>query len=467
MARQRRARGYVEPRPGGTFRAVVYVGKDTFTGKPRYLREAAASEKEAEKLVTKLLNQVDEQRQPRSSITVRQTIDKWFEVAEHERSTRKRLIQLLRDYLDPKFGSTQLSKVTAEDLERFYAALRRCKKLCNGRSKDHECKGLSNSSIRSMHFMLRAATDVAVRYNYVHVNVAALAQPPSFKRPEPDPPSPEEVAAVLNDAWRDLAWGALLWLVMITGARRGEVCVLRWSDVDLTRGTVMIERAADENEDGEIEEKGTKSGQKRKIGLDPFTMEILQAHRQTASEQCESLGTELQPSSFVFSTAPDFSRPMRPDSVTSRYRRAAIRNNLRSRRLHSIRHYSATELLNSGVDLRIVSGRLGHGSGGATTLRFYSAWSEKVDKAAAGVLADLIPRPNPNLRTPQSPYEVLAAGLRTAISNGTYSSGDPLPTTTQLAETHKVSVGTVNRAIAMLKADGLVKASRGKRASVA
>ena len=63
--------------------------------------------------------------------------------------------------------------------------------------------------------------------------------------------------------------------------------------------------------------------------------------------------------------------------------------------LHAMRHYSATELLASGVDLRTVAGRLGHGSGGATTLKVYAAWVARADQQASELLAARLPNPRP------------------------------------------------------------------------
>ena len=80
------------------------------------------------------------------------------------------------------------AKVDAELLERFYARLRRCNKLCSGRAKDHECPPLSASTVRQVHFILRAALDRAVRWRYLSLNEAALAEPPAFELREPDPP---------------------------------------------------------------------------------------------------------------------------------------------------------------------------------------------------------------------------------------------------------------------------------------
>jgi len=142
----------------------------------------------------------------------------------------RRYQQLVRDYVDPSIGSLQAAKLNAELLEQLYSRLQKCRARCGGRpGAGHTCRPLSNSTVRQVHFIIRAALDRAVRWQYIAVNPAALALPPSFKKPTPDPPSAEEIAAVLNEAWKEPAWGLLLWLVMVTGCRRGELCALRWT----------------------------------------------------------------------------------------------------------------------------------------------------------------------------------------------------------------------------------------------
>jgi hypothetical protein len=131
-----------------------------------------------------------------------------------------------------------------------------------------------------------------------------------------------------------------------------------------------------------------------------------------------------------------------------------------------LRHYSATELLNAGVDLRTVAGRLGHGSGGGTTLRFYAAWVDKVDRNAAAALAASIPRPDPARRAARSPYETVAAELRGSIENGDYPVGSELPTALDLAAKYRVAVGTISRALGLLRSAGMVEVSRGRGAKV-
>ncbi|WP_328995971.1 tyrosine-type recombinase/integrase [Kribbella sp. NBC_01245] len=462
MAGQSKQRGHVEPH-GKKFRAVVSAGKDPLTGRRRFLKETWPTEKEAEVAKTRLLNQVDEQRHPRSKILVRTLIEKWFEVEDHEDSTSQRYAGLNAKYIEPTFGSVQAAKLDPELLETYYARLGRCRELCAGKrsAAGHQCRPLSSSSIRQIHFVLRGALDRGVRWKYLSVNAAALAEPPAANRTTPDPPSAAEAAAILNEAWKKPAWGTLLWLVMVTGCRRGELCAVRWSDVDLQRGKISIERSLRRD----LSEKRTKSEQDRRLTLDPYTIKLLEAHRAASEEQCDALGIKLSPHAFVFSLEPDFSEPMKPDTVTQRYARLARRNNLRSTRFHSLRHYSATELLGSGVDLRTVSGRLGHASG-ATTLRFYAAWLEEADKNAASNIAEIMARPEPLKRTPRSPYELIATELRIAIERGDYPVGAQLPANEEIRAQYRVATGTVSRAIALLKDSGLIAGPRGKKPKV-
>ncbi|WP_370645165.1 tyrosine-type recombinase/integrase [Pseudonocardia sp. DSM 110487] len=156
--------------------------------------------------------------------------------------------------------------------------------------------------------------------------------------------------------------------------------------------------------------------------LDPETVTALTEHNERCTARCEALDVPLARDAFVFSLAPDSSRPLVPSSVSQRYSRLAKRLDIDTH-LHCLRHYSATELIAAGVDVRTVAGRLGHGGGGVTTLRVYAAWVAEADQRAAAVLAQRGPaRPavptddvGRVLRRPRSPRERLAVELRERI----------------------------------------------------
>ncbi len=464
--RTRRPRGHIEELASGNFRAIVYAGIDPLTRRQRYLKETTKTYAAAKVALTKLQGQVDDEKHPKTNITVAQAIEQWLDVAKLAETTRDRYDDLIRIYILPTFGTLPAAKLDAEILERFYGRLQRCRALCDGRSRrGHVCRPLSGSTVRQIHHVISGALERAVRWRHLGLNQASFAVPPSPNRPDPDPPSPEEAARLLSAAWEDPDWGLLLWLTMTTGRRRGEVCALRVRSVDFERAQLLVDRSLVHPRAGVIE-KETKSGTRPRVALDPYTMSLLEEHRDRMLARCAAIGCDLSTDAFLFSLSPDGSEPYKPRTVSQRYRRQAQQLNLRSTRFHALRHYSATELIAAGVDVRTVAGRLGQSGGGATTLRVYAAWVDDADRRAATTMAGLIPRPVVTPRPPRGPYEVIAAELREQIATGQLQPGDQLPTVVELAAAHSVSVGTAHRAVDVLHQDGLIEVSRGRRASV-
>lgn len=197
------------------------------------------------------------------------------------------------------------------------------------------------------------------------VNPFELAEPIATTRPDPQPPTPEQAAAIAAEAWHDLDWGMLVWLAMVTGARRGELCALKWDRLDADTHVLTI-RSSIAQQGRKTWEKDTKTHQQRRITLDEQTFALLQAYSRHCAERA-GIGTEMPGEARMFSAAPDGSTWVKPDSVGQRYARMCARLGW-DMNIHQLRHYSATELIAGGVDVRTVAGRLGHGGGGATTL---------------------------------------------------------------------------------------------------
>jgi hypothetical protein len=159
----------------------------------------------------------------------------------------------------------------------------------------------------------------------------------------------------------------LLWRAATTGARRGELCALRWSNVDLDAGELLIVRNLIVH-GGQLLEKETKTHAARRIALFNDSIALLDEHWRRCVQRAQPCGVTLTPDAYVFSFDPAGRQPMNPESVTHRFGRLAKQLGLRAR-LHDLRHYAATQLIAGGVDVRTVSGRIGHAGGGATTLR--------------------------------------------------------------------------------------------------
>jgi integrase len=518
--RRQRQRGGIDELPSGALRVRVYAGVDPVSKRRIYLTEVVppgpkAGEK-AEKARTKLLNQVDERRNPRTRANVGQLVDKWLSVIDVDPSTRRGYESKINKHVRPLLGPVPLAKLNVEALDSFYAELRRCREHCDGRRqldhrtrwphrcdehtgrrctpadsrgcracrracKPHVCKGLSDSTVRQVHWIISGALDRAVVWHWIAVSPAQHADKPPLPHPDPQPPTAQDAVRLADHAWStDPDWGAFVWVMMTTGARRGEMCGLRWHHVDVEKSLITIRRAV--YVDGRaLREKDTKTHQQRRIVLDPETTQVLREQRGRARGRAELLGFELPPDAYVFSPDPDGRTPPHPDSVTQRYKRMANRLGIETT-LKNLRHYSATELISAGVDVRTVAGRLGHGGGGTTTLRVYTAWSAEADQRAAATVSGRMPVRPRSQSAPESagrtisapenqaesthPHQRIAADLRSAITCGALRPGDPLPAEKELASRYGVASSTAHRAVAALVHAGLVSASRGRHVVV-
>lgn len=260
----------------------------------------------------------------------------------------------------------------------------------------------------------------------------------------------------------------LVWLTMVTGFRRGELCALRWLHL-LVAGVLTVSRSISQP-DRRTWEEDTKTHQSRRIALDSETVALLTGHRQLCMDRTAQLGIDLAADAFMFSPALDGSVHLKPRTVGQRYARLAKRLGIKTS-IHKLRHYSATELISAGVDVRTVAGRLGHGGGGSTTLPVYAAWVSEADqRASSGLLARLPQRPTnapgsigPAERSSRNPYEVAAADLRSQILSGRLPAGSLLPSRKELAQSYNIVVGTAHRAVVLLGECGLIDIRRGHR----
>jgi integrase len=410
--RRPRTRGAIDQLPSGAYRVRIYAGTDPLTGKRHDLIEVVPpgpkAAVEAEKVRTRLLSQLDERRNPRTKATVNQLLDRYLEVVDLDESTRSTYVGYLDRHVRPVLGNLLLSKVDGEMLDTLYGQLRRCRARCSGRNRaidhrttvkhecderchPHVCRPMASGSVRQIHWILSGAMERAVRWRWIAISPVGAAQPPGAPKSNPSPPSAEEAARLLREAWKDPSWGAFVWVAMTTGARRGELCALRRRHLDLDAAALTIEAGVSGNRQG-MREKDTKTHQKRRIAVDDDTLDVLRAHLERQDEDAARLGVKLGGDAYLFSLDPDCALPLVPDSVSQRFRKQAHRLGIKSS-LHKLRHYNATELLAAGVDLRTVAGRLGHGGGGTTTLKVYAAWVSEADKRAAGAIASRLPRP--------------------------------------------------------------------------
>jgi len=413
---------------GDGLQVQVYAGRDPLTGRKRWVSrqvsgQTKASHRQAKKVEAELLEQVDrgEQRGSRTR-TVGELVERWFTWRQQVKPISPVTVANYRGAIDryilPALGRAKVREVDAATLDALYAQVRahggKCR-VCWQRIRRGEAplrageryrpqpeaeeqvhepdcaRGwpLSASAVREVHTVLSGAFKQAVAWGWAGHNPAKLATPPSAGKSGVSPPNARDVARLLAAAMaEDPELGLFLRLAVVLGARRGELCGLKWRDVDLKDGEVLIASSVARVAGRPLVDKDTKTHAKRRVAVGGETVELLRAHRVRQAEVALACGASLPPDAYVFSRAADAGKPISPEWISHRLQDLAARLGVRCR-LHDLRHFMVTQLVAGGVDWRTVSGRAGHADG-HMTLGTYAHFQQAQDRQAAEFMDELL-----------------------------------------------------------------------------
>ncbi len=374
----RRRRGFIQQLGPGRWEVRVYAGIDPATGKElRRSRTIRGSQSAAERRLTALLAEVDTGSHQDSLVTVSGLLDVWLAHASDDLkvTTRRNYARDMEKHIIPSLGDMPLAKLTARHLDQLYARLR----------TTH-----APATVHQIHSILRRSLSQAHKWGWITDNPAERATPPKVRQKEIKPPKPAVVAQLIDAAADDPTLATAVWLATVTGARRGELCALRWSGIDLDAGTMLIDRGVVYGADRQLVEQTPKTHQARKIALDAPTVAMLREHRARMLERSMTARLPLAEDPFVFSDTLDLSEPVAPDALSGRFRTLTKHADVKVR-FHDLRHFAATQALAAGVPVRTVSGRLGHADA-HTTLNVYGHFLETADKEAADILGGILER---------------------------------------------------------------------------
>ena len=364
-------------RTPGVWRLQATSEPDVVTGRTRRLsRTVRGSTADARRALQRLVTEAGAGLQGGADLTVATLLDQFLTTATLAPTTRQDWTSLIDRHLIPGVGHIALSRLSARDCDLLYHQM--------------ALEGLGPSRVRNAHVVLHRACAQAVRWRWIARNPVADATRPAVPRSTVRPPTATEVRTLLARARAtDPAFGCWLDVAAATGARRGEVCGLQWSDIDLRAPTVRIERSVAVTRSEGLIVKTTKTDRFRLVTLTRQAARSLGELRAASMRSAAADGRPFDDDRFVFIADPLGQRPWRPEFVTRRWERLRAQVGLVHVKVHGIRHFVATELLTAGLDLRTVANRLGHART-STTLDIYWAWVPAQDAAAADHLDQVL-----------------------------------------------------------------------------
>ncbi len=260
-------------------------------------------------------------------VTLGDLLDQFLASATLGPTTRADWVSVTERHLKPALGETPLWKLTSRDRDQLYARMK--------------AAGLGQSRVRCAHVVLHRAVAQAVRWGWLIRNPVSNATRPPVARVTITPPGVDDVRIALAASCKtDVELWCWLQVAIASGARRGEVCALRWCDVDLDRRFVRIERSVSATSSAGVVIKSTKTGKPRVVSLTTQAVDALLERRDGAVRTAAAAGRELDESELIFAIDRLGRQPWRPDMVTGRWTRLRKRIGLNHVRLHDLRHFA-------------------------------------------------------------------------------------------------------------------------------
>ena len=333
MAKRRpQGDGTIRKRSDGRWEARIIIGHKN-DGSPMYKSAFAKTQKSALKQLHQLLDlyrDVDLTEECR--MTLGEWMDKWMDeymIFTIKENTIKGYRSQIDHQIKPFIGHKQLASLTTADIQKFYNKIKK-----EGRVHPHPIHGhvLSDSMVRKIHMMLHEAMEVAVRERYIVRNPTDNTTIPKKTTTEKQVLDDSQLNRFLEAIQGEPYWHDFFYVEVMTGLRRGEICGIKWSDIDFNEGTLCIKRSVSTKEGGgvSIGETKTDAGA-RTIIMPPSVTNLLWEKRSDAINE------------WVFPHYTNPSDPLHPSSAYKKLKTLLKRLELPLLRFHDLRHTFATQ----------------------------------------------------------------------------------------------------------------------------
>ena len=370
MGRKRKnGEGTVRLRKDGRWEGRVVIGYDD-KGLPKTKNVLAKTKLECVEKLKALKDTVlpPTPEKIHADISFGKWVEHWYEAYSKpaSRSSTQRIYEsYLRLYIRPGLGHIPLNRLTAKDMQRFFAWLK-----TEGRADQSDGEtGLADSQLRNIHSLCRRALEKAVSGNLIPQNPASGCKLPPARKGEMNLLSRESMQKLLIQA-KEEKYYELFLLEFATGLRLGELTALQWEDLNLTTGELRISKQAVViGSEVVVTEPKTKAAV-RTLLLPPKVLEVFREYRKRNASR------------WLFPSPKKEDLPLLPSVVRQRLHRLLDHAGCERVRFHDLRHTFATNALAHGMDIKTLSTILGHVSA-ATTLNTYSHITEEMRRQAA------------------------------------------------------------------------------------
>jgi len=339
--------GSMRERQPNVWELRVFLGRDA-NGKVRHgYQTFHGGKRAAERELSRLVAAAEDEPVPPPAVetprwnvrtTVNDAIQGWKDNGWEDLSpsTVRRYENMWMKHVHGSIGNKRLTTLSPYDVEKYFRRLK--------------ADGLAEASVRQIRALMHRACRLARKWSGgVLPNPIADTELPTWAlddRVEVRAPNLDEVRTLIATADRfDPSFAAVLRLVAATGMRRGEVCALRWNDVDLSAGTVRISQSVVAAKGGAMLKSPKTRASIRTLAIDPETASMLRRLQMAQRTLAIACGLTLEPESFLFSSEPGGLVPPHPDAMSHTF--AAVRTKGKVAadvHMHSLRHFHATVL---------------------------------------------------------------------------------------------------------------------------
>jgi integrase len=362
-------KGHIRERSPGCWAIVIDIGTDA-TGKRRqrwhtFRGTKREAECERARLITELAagSYVEPSRQTVAAYFANWLAD-WAPMHTSPKTLER--YQSLARHITTAIGNKPMQQVRGSDLAHVYRGM--------------AAKGLAPRTIKHVHVLARGIFRQAVKLGDVKVDPTTQINAPAVPAREAAVLQVEEIPVMLA-AVRGTALHAITVLALGTGLRRGELCGLRWSDLDLDAGKLEVRQSLEQVRHRPPRFKEPKTARSRRsISLPESVVTELREQRKQQLEQRIALGLGKPPADALVFTLAD-GRPCLPNDIGQRFSKVMTAAGLPHVSLHTLRHTHASILIREGIDILTISRRLGHSSA-AITFGVYGHLVSSQDRAA-------------------------------------------------------------------------------------